>query len=96
MYSAIVIALGFVLAVVLYALLASAWRLLNEEGRSRLRRMLRRNRVEVEPGALATRRCVACTSHAQCDAFLRSGTTGVPEFCPNAEFIALAARRPAE
>jgi hypothetical protein len=39
--------------------------------------------------ALATRRCVFCSSKAQCDAWLASGRQeGFEEFCPNAWYIA--------
>ena len=101
MYTAIVLALAFVAAVVLYALLTAVWRLLKEEGRLRLHRMLRRHRAQADlgtrAGTLATRRCIACPSQAECDAYLRGGDSGAPAaFCPNAEFIALAARRAAD
>lgn len=89
-------ALALILGVVLYALLASAWRILHDDGRLRLERMLKRNGASLGAAlgtsgyqaAIATRRCVACADKAECDAWLRSGGRGsIPKFCPNADFI---------
>lgn len=75
-------------------------RMLRDGGRLRLPRMLARRGVHLAaeaPGtyesARATRRCVACVDKAQCDAWLASHQReGSEAFCPNAAFIAHAAR----
>lgn len=98
-----VITLGIVvlvLGVFGYALFAESQRMLRDDGRLRLRRMLARRRVHLaadEAGnyesARATRRCVACADKAQCDAWLASHRReGSEAFCPNASFIYHAAR----
>lgn len=75
-------------------------RMLRDDGRLRLRRMLVRNGVrpatvasEYYETARATRRCVACADKARCDAWLASHRRGgFDAFCPNAAFISRHAR----
>jgi len=83
-----------------YAMFAESQRMLRDDGRLRLRRMLARRRVHVAADAAgiyesarATRRCLACADTAQCDAWLASHQReGSEAFCPNAGFISHAAR----
>lgn len=83
-----------------YAMYLESRRMLRDGGRLRLRRMLARRGVRLAAeaagnydSARATRRCVACVDKAQCDAWLASHRReGSEAFCPNAAFIAHAAR----
>ncbi len=85
----------------LYAVFVQSWRMLHDDGRLRLRRVLARNGVALQAAeagsyelALAMRRCVACAGKAQCDAWLAAHKhTGFEKFCPNADLIARCARR---
>ena len=85
----------------LYAVFAQSWRMLHDDGRLRLRRMLARNGVTMGAAeassyelALATRRCVACADEAQCDTWLAAHRReGFEGFCPNASLIERCARR---
>jgi hypothetical protein len=85
----------------LYAVFVQSWRMLHDDGRLRLRRMLVRNGVSMGAAgassyelALAMRRCVACAGKAQCDAWLAAHSrAGFEKFCPNADLIARCARR---
>ena len=98
-------ALAFVLGAILYAVLASAWRIEHDGGKLRLHRMLRRQGVSPElmadaghQGATAIRRCIACAHKEECDRWLASGSNAgshgsVIGFCPNAGFILRLARR---
>jgi hypothetical protein len=89
---------------IVYAIFAESWRMLHHDGRLRLRRMLARHGASLNAAATlgfatyetarATRRCVACASKAQCDAWLASRKRdGIEAFCPNAGFIAHSAHR---
>lgn len=89
-------ALGAIMVFFLYALVATAWRMLNDEGRLRLHPMLRRHGVEPRraegtrsyEAALATRRCVACSAKERCDAwFASTAPRNIDTFCPNADFV---------
>jgi hypothetical protein len=85
-----------------YAMLASAWRVMHDDGELRLERMLKRHgsRLDVElvglntyQTAVAVRRCVACPDKPECDAWLASGRReGAAAFCPNAGFVQRIAR----
>jgi hypothetical protein len=85
----------------LYAVFAQSWRMLHDDGRLRLRRMLARNGVPMAAAdasdyemACATRRCVGCTDKPQCDAWLAAHRReGFEAFCPNADLIARCAHR---
>jgi len=85
----------------LYAVFAQSWRMLHDDGRLRLRRMLARKGVAMSAAeasayemALATRRCVACADKAQCDTWLAAHRReGFEGFCPNASLIERCARR---
>lgn len=100
----LVLALGaaLVFGVIFIAMFATAWRMMHDDGRLRLRRMLARNGVrlaaaagdEYYEAARATRRCVACADKGRCDAWLASHRReGFDAFCPNAAFIARVAHR---
>ena len=86
---------------ILYAVFAQSWRMLHDDGRLRLRRMLARNGVTMAAAgasdyemAFATRRCVGCADKAQCDAWLAAHRReGFEAFCPNADLIARCAHR---
>jgi hypothetical protein len=88
------------LGVIGYGLFVESRRMLRDDGRLRLRRMLVRNGVrpatvadEYYEAARATRRCVACADKARCDAWLASRRRdGFDAFCPNAAFISRHAR----
>ena len=88
------------LAFIGYGLFVESRRMLQYDGRLRLRRMLVRNGVrpssvadEYYAVARATRRCVACADKARCDAWLASHRRdGFDAFCPNAAFISRHAR----
>ncbi len=95
---------ALLLGAFVYAILASSWRMLHDDGRLRLRRMLARHGVSlaaaatrdctVSEAARATRRCVACADKARCDAWLASHRReGFEAFCPNAGFISRSAHR---
>jgi hypothetical protein len=83
-----------------YGVFVESRRMLHDDGRLRLRRMLVRNGVrpatvasEYYETARATRRCVACADKARCDAWLASHRRdGFDAFCPNAAFISRHAR----
>jgi len=85
----------------LYAVFAQSWRMLHNDGRLRLRRMLARNGIAMGAAdassyemALATRRCVACADKAQCDTWLAAHRReGFETFCPNANLIARCSHR---
>ena len=85
----------------LYAIFAQSWRILHNDGRLRLRRMLARNGVAMatvgasdDDMARATRRCLACADKAQCDAWMAAHQReGYEGFCPNADLIARCAQR---
>jgi hypothetical protein len=85
----------------LYAVFAQSWRMLHNDGRLRLRRMLARNGIAMGAAdassyemALATRRCVACADEAQCDTWLAAHRReGFETFCPNANLIARCSHR---
>lgn len=85
----------------LYAIVAQSWRMLHDDGRLRLRRMLARNGVPMAAAdasdyemACATRRCVGCADKPQCDAWLAAHRReGFEAFCPNADLIARCAHR---
>jgi hypothetical protein len=92
-----VLGLGaLLLAVFLYALLNSAWRMLHADGRLRLEQMLGRRGVQLAvagehapyDAAVATRRCAHCAAKGACDTWLASGRRdGFEAFCPNADFV---------
>lgn len=97
--------LGFSLLVIgaaLYAMLASAWHVIHDDGQLRLERMLKRHGGELDlavggfgshQAAVAVRRCVACPDKPACDAWLASGKReGAEAFCPNASFVQRIAR----
>ena len=98
----IVLGVGAILllAIIGYGMLVESRRMLRDDGRLRLRRMLARNGVrsaavatEYYETARATRRCVACADKARCDAWLASHRReGFEAFCPNAAFISRTAR----
>lgn len=83
-----------------YGVFVEARRMLRDDGRLRLRRMLVRHGVppaavanEYYEVARATRRCVACADKARCDAWLAAHRReGSEDFCPNAAFISRSAR----
>jgi hypothetical protein len=85
----------------LYAVFAQSWRMLHDDGRLRLRRILARNGVRMAAAgasnyemACATRRCVGCAGKRQCDAWLAARRReGFERFCPNADLIARCAHR---
>ena len=83
-----------IVGVILYAVLASSFRLARDDGRLRLLEMLRRQgtapEVALDVGyqaAIAVRRCMMCAHKAQCDEWA-SAKRGIETFCPNAGFIA--------
>jgi hypothetical protein len=94
MVLAVIAALVF--GVMLYSIFAASIRMLQDDGRLRLRRMLARRGVSLAAAdggiyeiARATRRCVGCADKAQCDAWLAARRReGFEAFCPNAAFIA--------
>jgi len=83
---------------ILKALFAVPSRMLHDDGRLRLRRMLVRRGVSIAAAAAvvgddelarATRCCVACADKARCDAWLASrAREGFEAFCPNADLVA--------
>lgn len=98
----IVLGMGalLLLGLVGYGMFVESLRMLRDDGRLRLRRMLVRHGVppsavanEYSEVARATRRCVACADKARCDAWLASHRhEGSEAFCPNAAFISRSAR----
>ena|SRR5512134_117522 len=98
----IVLGMGalLLLSLISYGLFVQFQRMLRDDGRLRLRRMLVRHGVrpsavanEYYEIARATRRCVACADKARCDAWLASHSReGSEAFCPNAAFISRSAR----
>jgi hypothetical protein len=97
----VMVALALVLGVMIYGVLASAWRILRDDGKLRLDRMLRRQGLPSTAlseagyqGAMATRRCVVCPDKDECDRWLASGgRASIAKFCPNAGFIARLAAK---
>ncbi len=91
-----VLGLGILIsAVFLYALAATAWRMLHA-GSLRLEQVMGRRGTDLAfagehapcDAAVATRRCAACAGKAICDEWLASGRRdGFEAFCPNADFI---------
>jgi len=78
-------------------MVAIVYRRMLDDGKLRLVDMLHRQGLNLAraPGpqggayqpAAAIRRCAACADKAACDAWLNSDRRGVPEYCPNAEYI---------
>ena len=101
--NSIVLGMGalLLLGLIAYGMFVMTRRMLQDDGRLRLRRMLVRHGVR--PGAVAseyyeiaraTRRCVACADKAQCDTWLAAHRReGFEGFCPNASLIERCARR---
>lgn len=89
-------ALAILLAAILYARLALAWRSAHHDGHLRLVPMLARHGAPdqalgtgTREAASAMRRCMICPQKTACDRWLASGArNGIDAFCPNAEFIA--------
>lgn len=98
--SAVFAALAILIAVMLYARLAIAWRVAAQgDGQLRLVQVLARHGKAADQAlgagdylaAIAMRRCAMCaaTGKKACDQWLASGTKdGIDAFCPNSEFIA--------
>lgn len=92
-----------IIGTVVYAMVASAWHVMHDDGELRLQHMLKRNHATLDlatggfgsyQAAVAVRRCVACPDKAGCDAWLASSRAeGTPPFCPNADFVQRAARK---
>ena len=86
-------AFAVVFGAILYARLAAAWRLAQDDGRVRLTQMLAHHGAAADhaPGryhAVAMRRCMLCPGKQACDQWLATGAQGgIDAFCPNAEFI---------
>jgi hypothetical protein len=88
-------ALAVAVGAVLYARLAAAWRLAQDDGRVRLTQMLARHGAAADHAlsmstyhAMAMRRCMLCPGKQACDQWLASGAQSrIDAFCPNAEFI---------
>ena len=85
-----------VMAAVMYAVIAAAWRSMRDDGQTRIFQVLRRHGAGAEQAfgtprhdaALAVRRCTFCAYKAQCDRWLASGAkNGLEDFCPNTDFI---------
>lgn len=100
--SAVIAALASLIAVMLYAGLAIAWRVAQGDGRLRLVQVLARHGKAADQAlgagdyqaAIAMRRCAMCAANGKkaCDQWLASGTKdGIDAFCPNSEFIARVA-----
>ena len=92
-------AFAILIAVLLYARLATAWRVARGDGQLRLVQVLARHGKAIDQAlgagdyqaAIAMRRCAMCaaTGKKACDQWLASGTKqGIEAFCPNSEFIA--------
>jgi len=87
---------AFTLGTIAYAFAATCWRMLHDDGRLRLRRLLARAGTSLAAApasdcekARAARTCVACGEKARCDAWLASRRRdGYAAFCPNALRIA--------
>jgi hypothetical protein len=79
-----------------YVFAVTCWRMLHDDGRLRLRRLLARlgTSLAAAPAtecekARAARTCVACGEKARCDAWLAAHRRdGYAAFCPNALRIA--------
>jgi hypothetical protein len=80
-----------------YAAVVDGWRLFHSDGRLRLDEAVRGQGLALPPlnteraardAAVATRRCLACASHARCDDLLaqREWNT-LREICPNTPYI---------
>jgi len=89
-------ALTVLIAAILYARLALAWRTAQDGGRLRLVHMLKRHGTAADQAlgaggqqaAIAMRRCMVCPGKRECDQWLASDEpSGIDAFCPNAEFI---------
>lgn len=86
---------ALVLGGIVYAMIVTCWRMLHDDGRLRLRRMLARRGLTLAAApatdcekARATRSCIACDDKARCDAWLASRRReGFAAFCPNAGLI---------
>jgi hypothetical protein len=99
----LLLALGAALlfGAIFIATFATAWRMLHDDGRLRLRRLLARQGVRLSlvadqyyDAARATRRCVACADKSRCDAWLAlHRREGFDAFCPNAGFISRFSHR---
>jgi hypothetical protein len=100
----LILTAALLVGAVLYAIFTESWRMLHDDGRLRLRRMLARHGATLNAAATygfaasetarATRRCVACADKARCDAWLASHRReGFEAFCPNADLIARSAHR---
>lgn len=85
-----------VMAAVVYAVMAAAWRSMCDDGQTRIFQVLRRHGPGAEQAfgtprqdaALAVRRCTFCAHKGECDRWLASGAeNGLEDFCPNADFI---------
>ncbi|MGD9953799.1 MAG: DUF6455 family protein [Burkholderiales bacterium] len=87
---------AFTLGAIAYAFAVTCWRMLHDDGRLRLRRLLARAGTSLDAApasdcekARAARTCVACGEKARCDAWLASHRReGYAAFCPNALRIA--------
>ena len=97
---AVLAAVVVVMAAVVYAVIAAAWRSMRDDGQTRIFQVLRRQGAGSDQAfatgrhdaVLAVRRCTFCAYKAQCDQWLASGAKrGLEEFCPNAEFVARSA-----
>lgn len=86
---------ALVLGAIAYSIAITFRRMLHDDGRLRLRRVLARQGMTLAAApasdcekALAARACVACGEKARCDAWLASRRrAGFAAFCPNAERI---------
>jgi len=90
-----------VMAIVLYAVLAAAWRVVRDDGQVRILQVLSRHGAAPDQSlgmggydaAVAMRRCTFCADKAECDRWLASGAKQGPgAFCPNADFIGRVVR----
>jgi hypothetical protein len=89
-----------VMAAIVYAVMAAAWRSMSDDGQTRIFQVLRRHGAGTDQpfatgrhdAVLAVRRCTFCSYKAECDQWLASGAKrGLEDFCPNAEFVARVA-----
>jgi hypothetical protein len=91
----LLISAGLVLGAIAYSIAITFRRMLHDDGRLRLRRVLARQGMSLAAApasdcekALAARACVACGEKSRCDAWLASRRrAGFAVFCPNAERI---------
>jgi len=91
------VVLSVVAVLFCYAAVADGWRLFHSDGRLRLYEALRGQGLALPPintehaardAAVATRRCLACASHAQCDELLAQHEwNALREICPNTPYI---------